>query len=340
MRQWRPAIVHGHTPKAGLLAALASLIVRVPIRVHTFHGLRSETLAGAKGLLVRNMESLTAHCSTHCLAVSMSLRTKIIRSHLCPAGKVRVLGSGSCAGVAMQEFEPEHWAAQAARWRNENGIGRDQLLVATSAVVRTIKGSTCCRQHGQLIRERQPKAWLLVAGPQDSSDPCAVEVTEKLRADDRVILLDQFVSNVALLLSASDVFVQPSFREGLGMAAIEASAMRVPVVASRVTGLVDAVDADQTGILVQSGDHESLASAVGKLLNRPRLRRSMGARGRRSVLARFDRKAVLADLLRFYEQIIADYPHRGQAIKRALDLLLALPLLAGGRSRHARDGSS
>ena len=327
MRAWSPAVVHGHTPKAGLLGALAGWLACVPLRIHTFHGLRSETLAGAKGTLVRLMETLTAAASTHCLAVSASLRSKIIHDQLCAATKLRVLGAGSCAGVAMDEFEPENWTRQALRWRSENGINPEHLLVSYIGRRAHDKGINVLEAAWSLVRERQPQARLLVAGPQDASDPCAVQITDKLRADPRVILLDHFVSNVALLLSASDVFVQPSFREGLGMAAVEASAMRVPVVASRVTGLVDVVHADETGILVESGDHEGLASAVGKLLNRPRLRRSMGARGRRSVLARFDRKAVLAGLLAFYEQTLADYRPRGTILKRAFDLTLTAPLL-------------
>ena len=327
MRAWRPAVVHGHTPKAGLLGALAAWLARVPIRIHTFHGLRSEILTGARGTLVRTMERLTAASSTHCLAVSTSLRAKIIVEQLCPARKLRVLGAGSCAGVAMDQFEPESWTLQALRWRVQHGIAPEQMLVSYIGRRAHDKGMQILQAAWTLIRERQPQARLLVAGPQDATDPCAVEITDKLRADPRVVLLDEFVSNVALLLSASDVFVQPSFREGLGMAAIEASAMRLPVVASRVTGLVDVVESGETGLLVEAGDHEGLASAVGKLLNRPRLRRRMGARGRRSVLARFDRKVVIADLLAFYEQVIADYRPRGTALKRTLDVLLTVPLL-------------
>ncbi|MCO6437534.1 MAG: glycosyltransferase family 4 protein [Phycisphaerae bacterium] len=89
-------------------------------------------------------------------------------------------------------------------------------------------------------------------------------------------------------LARWDLTVIPSVCESFGIAALEASAMRVPVVASRIGGLVDAVADGETGLLVPQGDTAALASAVVRLLKERDLRSAMGAAGRARVLAEFD----------------------------------------------------
>jgi glycosyltransferase involved in cell wall biosynthesis len=85
--------------------------------------------------------------------------------------------------------------------------------------------------------------------------------------------------DVADLLAACDVFVLPSRREGLGVAALEAMALARPVVASRVGGLAEAVEDGRTGLLVGPGDTAALAAALARLLREPELRARLGAAG-------------------------------------------------------------
>ena len=327
VRSWKPAMVHTHTPKAGLLGAMAAWLERVPVRVHTFHGLRSETLTGNHMRLVQAMERITSASSTHCLAVSCSLRAEIIRRNICEEDKLQVLGAGSCAGVSLDRFNPELFHEKGLALRKAHGIAEDHLLVTFLGRRAKDKGIAVLEHAWSLLRDDHPDARLLIAGPTDLTDQCDPSMMNRLRADRRVILLDKFVHDVATMLAASDLFVQPSFREGLGVAALEASALKVPVIASRVTGLIDAVSPGRTGLLVSKGSGEELADAIVKLLEMPRLRRQMGEEGRRFVEANFDRRLVLARLMLYYRQIIPVMQPTVPAAKRIFDCAVALTLL-------------
>jgi len=87
-----------------------------------------------------------------------------------------------------------------------------------------------------------------------------------------------------------DIFVMPSVHESetFGVAAIEAQAMGVPVVASRIGGVSEAVLHDRTGLLVPPRDPEALASAVVRLIENEELRRSLAGEGRRFVARHYD----------------------------------------------------
>src|SRR5690606_6381221 len=111
---------------------------------------------------------------------------------------------------------------------------------------------------------------------------------ESLRARQGVHFLGK-VQDPRTLFSLCDMFVLPSYREGLPQGILEAGAMERPVVATRVTGCVDAVVHRKTGILVPPHRPTDLAGAISELLSSPELCREMGAAGREFVRTTFPR---------------------------------------------------
>ena len=112
--------------------------------------------------------------------------------------------------------------------------------------------------------------------------------------------------DVVDLLCACDVFVLPSRREGLGVAALEAMALGRPVVASRVGGLAESVQHEYTGLLVPPEDSEALAGALERLLGDPALARRLGAAGPEHIRDRYDAEAMVAGYERIYGEILAE----------------------------------
>jgi glycosyltransferase involved in cell wall biosynthesis len=103
-------------------------------------------------------------------------------------------------------------------------------------------------------------------------------------------------------LQSLDVFALPSVFEGFGVAAAEASAMALPVVASRVHGLPDVVRDGTTGYLVPSRDATALADALARVVEDPALRTSMGEAGRAYVAERYDWQKNMAELEAIYRR--------------------------------------
>src|SRR5207247_622691 len=106
-RHVRPDIVHGHTPKGGLLAMIAATLERVPVRIYHMHGLPLMTATGLKQRLLRWTETVSCRLAHQVLCVSHSVQEVAIAEGLCPAAKIKVLLGGSINGVdALGRFHP------------------------------------------------------------------------------------------------------------------------------------------------------------------------------------------------------------------------------------------
>ncbi|HMG74167.1 MAG TPA: N-acetyl-alpha-D-glucosaminyl L-malate synthase BshA [Pyrinomonadaceae bacterium] len=106
-------------------------------------------------------------------------------------------------------------------------------------------------------------------------------------------------------LCAADILLLPSEQESFGLAALEAMACQVPVIASRVGGVPEVVDDGETGFLSAVGDVDKMANDAVKLLTDNTLRREMGKRARASAISRYSTDLVIPQYINFYEQILA-----------------------------------
>jgi glycosyltransferase involved in cell wall biosynthesis len=113
--------------------------------------------------------------------------------------------------------------------------------------------------------------------------------------------------NTPPLYAAMDMLVLPTHREGFPNVPLEAAAMEVPVVATRIPGCVDAVSDDETGILVPPRDPASLTAAIRRYLRDPVLRRRHGTAGRQRVLREFQQEALWAALHDEYEHLLTEH---------------------------------
>jgi glycosyltransferase involved in cell wall biosynthesis len=109
-------------------------------------------------------------------------------------------------------------------------------------------------------------------------------------------------SAVPRFLAAVDVLAVPSYDEGLPRVVLEAMAMRVPVVATRVGGIPEAVDDGRSGLLVRSGDSDALAAALTRVLDDPNLASRLGEAGRQRVLEQFDARSGWRRLAAAYDR--------------------------------------
>ena len=105
-------------------------------------------------------------------------------------------------------------------------------------------------------------------------------------------------------LSAADVLLLPSEQESFGLAALEAMACEVPVIASRVGGIPEVVTDGETGFLSEVGDLEKMAEDAARLLSDITLRREMGKRARDSAVERYRTDIVIPQYIEFYERVL------------------------------------
>ena len=118
------------------------------------------------------------------------------------------------------------------------------------------------------------------------------------------VRLAGFRNDLALLLPELDCLVHPAEREGLGVAVLEALSCRVPVVVSAVGGLVDIVEHEMTGLLVDLDDGPALLAAARRMVREPGLRRRLGEAGRRRVKEAFSVDAMTRGNLSVYRDVM------------------------------------
>ena len=151
----------------------------------------------------------------------------------------------------------------------------------------------------EMIARQYPQTRLLVAGSGELRSQLEA-LTEQLGLTRNVSFLGAIEHRqVPEVLKNVDIFVMPSIREEFGVAAVEAQAMEIPVVATRVGGIPEIVVDGETGILVEPGNSEQLVQVILTLIENPALRRQMGEQGRRHVLAnyRWEDNAALMEKL-------------------------------------------
>ena len=293
LRRHRPAVVHAGTPKAGLLGMIAAALCGVETRVYTIHGLPLVTSRGVRRLVLLWSERVASHLATQVLCVSDSVRAIAVAERLCPAGKVKVLGHGSANGVDAQErFNPARMGDEARRTtRGTLRIPEDAPVVGFVGRLVRDKGVEDLVVAWRAVRHEFPDARLLVIGPAEARDALDPATVAALHADSTIAILGAQWDTPGFL-AAMDVLCLPTYREGFPTVVLEAAAMELPVVATRVTGCVDAVNDAETGILVPPRNPQALAAALGRYLGSEDMRRSHGLAARRRVLHRYRPEAL------------------------------------------------
>jgi len=153
------------------------------------------------------------------------------------------------------------------------------------------------------LREEWPSLHLLVVGPFESEDPIPADVEETLRRDPRIHLAGM-VHDMPGIYRALDLLVLPTYREGFGTALLEAAAMGLPVVATRIPGCVDAVRDGETGLLVPVRDAQALRAAIAAYLGDPERRRRHGVSGRRRARRDFEPGRLREALFQEYVRLL------------------------------------
>jgi glycosyltransferase involved in cell wall biosynthesis len=318
LRRERPDIVHAHTPKGGLLGMIAATLAGVRARVYHMRGLPVMTARGPRRALLWLTEWVACALAHRVICVSHSLRAVAIDMRITRPDKVRVLLGGSSNGVdAGGRFDPASVAPEArARTRARFGIPADAVVVGFVGRLVRDKGVVELTRAWTRLRGRESHMHLLLVGPFEPQDPVPADVEAALREDPRVHLAGEDWDTPPLY-AGMDVVALPTYREGFPNVPLEAAAMGLPVVATRIPGCVDAVADGHTGLLVPPRDPAALEEALHAYVSDEALRRRHGAAGRARVLREFRQEALWDALHAEYSALLASRA-RGPAVGAAV----------------------
>ncbi|WP_339009115.1 glycosyltransferase [Fusobacterium animalis] len=152
--------------------------------------------------------------------------------------------------------------------------------------------------------ENYKKIRLLIYGKGELKNKLE-DLTKELQIEDKVIFKG-YISNedVPKALNEMDIFVVPSINESFGVAAVEAMACEIPVIASSVGGLKEVIVDKETGYLVPKKDYKEIAKYLKKLILDKNLRTSLGENGRKRVLENYDWNSNVDYMIKIYREIV------------------------------------
>jgi glycosyltransferase involved in cell wall biosynthesis len=300
---WRekPDGVISVAPKAGLLAIVAAWVACVPFRCHVFQGEVWATRRGAMRALLRTADQLTARCSTHQLVVSRSEREFLAREGVIDAAHAQVLGSGSISGVDIERFHPAPLLGKEVR--QEIGAMDTDVLVLFLGRLKRDKGVLDLARAWAPLATADPRLRLLFVGPDEDGLRDAIEAEVPKPVVGR-LSFEGLTPSPERYLAAADIVCLPSYREGFPITVLEGAAMGLPVLASRIYGIEDAVVENVTGLLHCPGDVEDLRGQLDRLIREPDLRRRLGEAGKARVQAEFEAGRVVARYVAFVSEAI------------------------------------
>ena len=284
------------TPKAGLLASLASFVSFIPVRIHVFTGQVWLTKSGLRRFILKGLDRLIYSLSTKVLIDSTSQRDFLLENNIVKEKKSLVLGSGSFCGVDTLRFIPsdEHRISM----RKKYNLSPDQIVYLFVGRLKKDKGVFELIESFSHLRSVHKNINLWLLGPDEENIKNQI-LSNKMSKEG--IEFIPFSPNPELFMNAADIFCLPSYREGFGTVIIESASCGIPAIGTRIYGLKDAIEDGITGLLVGVKEIESLKHAMERLLQDHEMRKKMGETARMRAKEEFDQRKVIKRILEFLD---------------------------------------
>ncbi|MEK6239503.1 MAG: glycosyltransferase family 4 protein [Planctomycetales bacterium] len=225
------------------------------------------------------------------VAVSQAVKTDLVERTKLTDQDVQVVYSGV-------EIDGEANVASAPRVNHVPVVG-------TAGPLETVKGQSDFIRAAQCVLGRGLDVEFLIAGsgPEEHN---LRRLAETLGVSPHVTFVP-YLGEYSDALKAMDVFCLPSLQQGLGTVMFEAMSRGKPVIATRVGGVVDALEDDKTGLIVPPGDPQALAEKILLLLEKPNQARRLAESGRTLIRDRFDVKRMVRETAEIYQQVLDQF---------------------------------
>ena len=296
IRDVAPDGVHTHLEFANVLGTLASYRQKIP-SLATLHTLDAPAPPSRAWIRARAVAFVLRRYARLVVTVSESARAHHLAFGTLRADRAAVIYNGTDLAAATLPGP-----ADRERIRRSLDLPEDAPVVTTVAVQRDGKGLDVLIEAIAAVRAQQPLAVCLLVG----DGPLRNALESRVRADGLhgVVRFLGMRSDVLAVLLASDVYVQPSLVDALPTTVMEAMAAGLPIVATHTGGIPEMVDHGRTGMLVEPGRADLLASAILDLLEHPEQRRLVGDRARHEALDRFHPASAVDRLMECYQMVL------------------------------------
>jgi len=297
-RRLAPDVVHTHSSKAGIVGRAAAARARVPLVIHSIHGMsfnRTQPLAAR--LLYHELERVCSLWTDHFVCVAEAMTRQAVEAGLGEAERFTTVYSG----MEVERFDPGRYDRRAIR--RDWGFEDDAVVVGTVARLFSNKGYEQLLEVMPACRQQADKLRFVWVGDGPYRERYLGRL-ERMGMRDQVHLTGLVdPARVPELLAGMDLVVHLSQWEGLPRVLAQALLLEVPVVSFDNDGAPEVTLQGRTGELVPLNDLEGLSRALLKLAGDAALRRRYGRSGRQLFLERFDHRVMVRRLDQLYRSL-------------------------------------
>ncbi|MFW6044445.1 MAG: glycosyltransferase family 4 protein [Planctomycetota bacterium] len=297
IRKIQPVIVHTHSSKAGILGRLAAHFLRVPVTIHTIHGLPfHQFLPPLPNAAFIAAERLGARCCDRLVCVADAMAEQALDAGVGAPEQYETVYSGMEVDTFLDADKHRE------RARHDFGFHPEDIVIGKIARLFPLKGHRYVLEAAPLVLDRCPRARFLFVGDGILRDELEDRARE-LRIRDRVTfagLVDS--ARIPEMVGAMDILVHASLREGLPRAIVQALLGGRPAVSYEIDGAPEVVIDGITGRLVPPRSVDALADALVDLASHPDRAREMGMRGREKFSDQFRASTMVRHLKTIYRR--------------------------------------
>jgi len=282
---------------------LASKLASVPIRMHTVSGMPLLEAKGMKRTILDLVEKLTYWSATNVYPNSVGLKEIIIQNKLTKPKKLKVIANGSSNGINTKHFSPENFSAtDQQKLKNKLNISeQDFVFVFVGRLVGDKGINELVEAFIKLNKQTRNTKLLLVGNEEPELDPLLPQIQQEIQNNPNIITTG-WVEDVRPYLAVSDVFVFPSYREGMPNVVLQAGAMGLPQIVTDINGSNEIIIDKENGLIIPVKDTKALLDAMQNIYTDNDLRNTLAKNARELILSRFEQQLVWDALLAEYKR--------------------------------------
>lgn len=295
-------VLHTFTAKPNIYGTLAGKRAGIPIIVNLVEGLGSFYVKDTmKNIVIRTlMERLYKKAfslSNGCIFVNSDDPAYMVQKKLISKEKVKIIKS---VGVDTKKFDMALFDEEKIQNIKQKLGVENKLIVLMVARAIWDKGVREYYEVAKLLQEKYSNVKFIYVG--DTDDGNQTCISREFLQNGEVLWLGHR-DDIVELTAISDIYVLPSYREGLPATLMEATSMGKPIVTTDTFGCRDVVEDGKNGFLVPIRDAKSLAKKIEILIDDSNLRKTMGQMGREKALKEFDIKKVVEQYMEYYDKV-------------------------------------
>lgn len=301
-KKHKPAIVHSHTPKAGIIGMLGAKLARVPVRLHTVAGLPLMETTGKTRQVLEAVEKMTYTCATKVYPNSTVLKDFILKSGFCGPDKVKVIGNGSSNGIDTAFYHKKQLdPAKLEQLRTQLGIKPDDFVFVFIGRLVKDKGIQELVIAFKKLQGQYPQVKLLLVGPfEQDLDPINDSILKEIE-NNPAILSVGFQHDVRPYLAISQALAFPSYREGFPNVPMQAGCFDLPSIVTNINGCNEIIQHGENGLIVPPKSTEELYAAMLTIISDKESFAYMRSQARRMIVERYEQTHFWELLLQEYQ---------------------------------------